>query len=172
MKKIVFLISAALIVLGMVACQQSESADNTDKAGEVTVNETPKPAAAPAAPAAPKKPSYIEKAEAMEASSVEFASTEHDFGTVTDGDLVRHTFEFTNTGAAPIVIQRAKPSCGCTTPNWTKEPIQPGEKGVIEVEFNTKNKPGMQTKTVTVTGNFADQINKVLKIKGEVKKAG
>jgi hypothetical protein len=119
-------------------------------------------------PPAPRKPVYQEKAEAMKATSVEFENEEYDFGKAKDGEIVRHTFTFTNTGKDPLTIQRAKASCGCTVPTWSKEPIAPGESGSIDIEFNTTHKVGLQTKTVIVTGNFEGNINKVLRIKGEV----
>lgn len=122
----------------------------------------------PPPPPAPRKPVYQEKAESMKATSVEFENEEYDFGKAKDGEIVRYTFTFTNTGKNPLTIQRAKASCGCTVPTWSKEPIAPGESGSIDIEFDTTHKVGMQTKTVVVTGNFEGNINKVLRIKGEV----
>ena len=83
----------------------------------------------------------------------EFASIEHDFGTINEGDVVEHTFEFTNNGEAPLIIQDAKGSCGCTVPTWSKEPIPVGGKGMITAKFNSKGKPNLQNKTVTITAN-------------------
>ncbi len=83
----------------------------------------------------------------------EWESTEHDFGTINEGDVVTHTYKFKNTGAVPLIIENVKPSCGCTAPHWTKEPIPVGGTGEIQVEFNSKGKPNAQVKTVTVTAN-------------------
>lgn len=85
--------------------------------------------------------------------SFQFAQELHDFGTIKDGDVVEHTFEFTNTGQAPLIISDAKATCGCTVPEWPKEPIPVGASGEIKVRFNSKNKPGIQNKTVTLTAN-------------------
>jgi hypothetical protein len=82
-----------------------------------------------------------------------FQSTEHDFGTITEGDIVEHTFSFTNTGAAPLIIQNAQPSCGCTAPDWTKEPIPPGGKGYVKAKFDSNGKPNVQNKSITVVAN-------------------
>jgi hypothetical protein len=82
-----------------------------------------------------------------------FEGTDHDFGTINEGDVVKHTFKFTNTGDAPLIIQSAKGSCGCTVPTWSKEPIPVGGSGEIVAEFNSKGKPNIQNKTVTVTAN-------------------
>lgn len=83
----------------------------------------------------------------------EFETEEHDFGTIDEGDVVSHTFKFTNTGEAPLIIQSAKGSCGCTVPTWPKEPIPVGGTGEIVAEFNSKGKPNVQNKTVTITAN-------------------
>ena len=83
----------------------------------------------------------------------EFAETEHDFGTISEGDVVEHTFEFTNNGEVPLIIQDAKGSCGCTVPTWSKEPIPVGGKGSVTAKFNSKGKPNLQNKTVTITAN-------------------
>jgi len=83
----------------------------------------------------------------------EFGEMEHDFGTINEGDIVEHTFEFTNNGEAPLIIQDAKGSCGCTVPDWSKEPISVGGKGFVNAKFNSKGKPNIQNKTVTVTAN-------------------
>ena len=64
-----------------------------------------------------------------------------------------HMFEFTNSGDEPLIIDNCKGSCGCTVPKCPKEPIQPGEKGQIEVKFNSKGKKNQQTKKVTINAN-------------------
>jgi hypothetical protein len=83
----------------------------------------------------------------------QFAKTEHDFGTINEGQTVEYTFAFKNTGAAPLIIQDAKPSCGCTVPNWSKDPIPPGASGFVRAKFDSNGKPGIQNKTITVTAN-------------------
>ena len=97
----------------------------------------------------------------------EFAEMEHDFGTITDGDVVSHTFTFTNNGEAPLIIQSAQGSCGCTVPTWPKEPIPVGGTGQITAEFNSKGKPGMQNKMVTITANTWPKTT-TLRIKAQV----
>lgn len=83
----------------------------------------------------------------------QFTQIEHDFGTITEGDVVEHTFSFTNNGQAPLIIQNAVGSCGCTVPTYTKDPIPVGETGEIVVKFDSKGKPNLQNKTVTLTAN-------------------
>ena len=97
----------------------------------------------------------------------QFKSDSFDFGIITEGDIVEHVFEFENAGAAPLVISSATASCGCTVPEWPKEPIPVGERGSIKVQFNSSNKPGIQNKTVTVTANTDPKVN-TLKIRAFV----
>jgi len=82
-----------------------------------------------------------------------FAQSTFNFGEVPQGDIVEHTFEFTNTGKVALVISEARSTCGCTVPTWPKEPIEPGQPGKITVEFNTKGKYREQRKPVTITAN-------------------
>ena len=84
---------------------------------------------------------------------MEFEEKEHDFGTVEEGEVVEHTFEFTNAGDAPLIVSNASASCGCTVPTWTKEPIAPGDKGEMLVKFDTRGKPNQQMKAVRITAN-------------------
>lgn len=83
----------------------------------------------------------------------EWGETDWDFGTINEGDVVEHVYSFKNNGEAPLIIESAKPSCGCTVPKWTKEPIPVGGTGEVLVQFNSKGKPNIQNKTVTVTAN-------------------
>lgn len=84
---------------------------------------------------------------------IQFETTEHDFGTITEGEKVTYTYKLKNTGDAPLIIQDAKPSCGCTAPDWTKVPIPVGGEGFVKAEFDSKGKPNVQNKTITVTAN-------------------
>lgn len=95
---------------------------------------------------------------------VDWTDTEHDFGTINEGDKVTHIYKFKNTGAVPLIIEGVRPSCGCTAPNWTREPIPVGGEGEVEVVFDSKGKPNAQNKTVTVTANTWPQ-NTVLRFK-------
>ncbi|GAB3524777.1 DUF1573 domain-containing protein [Emticicia fontis] len=105
---------------------------------------------------------------AVQAQGVlKFNKEVHDFGKVSEGPLATYSFEVTNTGTAPVVISNAAASCGCTTPEWSKDPIMPGAKSVIKVGYNTSGRPGSFTKTITVTSN-AENATVILTIKGEV----
>lgn len=96
-----------------------------------------------------------------------FAETSFDFGTIQEGEVVKHTFTFTNTGKTPLIIQNATAQCGCTVPDWPREPVAPGAKGEIKVEFNSKGKAGVQNKAVTITSN-TNKANDQVILKGIV----
>ena len=101
------------------------------------------------------------------APKLTFEKEVHDFGQIQQGDTVNYTFKFTNTGKTPLIITNAKAGCGCTVPDWPKEPIPPGESSQIEVEFTSKTQKGRQTKTVTITSNAIPN-TKVIKITTEI----
>ena len=96
----------------------------------------------------------------------------HDFGTFSEKNpVVSCTFSFTNVGETPLVINQAVASCGCTVPEYTKTPIQPGEKGEIKVTYNGTGKfPGHFKKSITVRTNGAVEMTR-LYIEGEMTKA-
>jgi len=97
-----------------------------------------------------------------------FEDKTHDFGKVNEEDgKITHVFDFVNKGISPLVISRVQASCGCTTPVWTKEPVEPGKKGTITVTYNPTGRPGAFTKTITVYSNAIDE-QMVLTIHGEV----
>jgi len=108
---------------------------------------------------------------AQAGAKIEFKSDTVDYGTTSkDSDNGIRTFEFTNTGDAPLTIKDVKSSCGCTVPSWPKESIAPGKSGKIEVKYNMT--PGPIRKTITVQSNAVNQPDGVvaLKLKGDVVK--
>ncbi|MFT5168441.1 MAG: hypothetical protein ACI8P3_003684 [Saprospiraceae bacterium] len=100
-------------------------------------------------------------------AKIVFEEKRFDFGTVNEGDIVKHEYKFTNEGKAPLLIGNAKSTCGCTIPEWPKEPIPPGGEGVIKVRFDTKNKTDRQGKPIKITANtYPSETN--LQLKGFV----
>ena len=89
------------------------------------------------------------------------------FGLLTQGEKVSHDFYFKNTGKKPLIISAAEGSCGCTVPEYPKDPIAPGESGVIKVTFNTESKSGTQEKTVTLVTN-CEPSTRLLRIQAEI----
>ena len=122
---------------------QMESGKANANAGVMTTPISTPEAAAPAAEQKPEGP----------LPAIEFEKMEHDFGNVAEGKKVSFTYKFKNTGQAPLIIQGAQPSCGCTAPDWSRNPIPVGGTGFVTAEFDTKGKPGANTKTITVTSN-------------------
>lgn len=92
----------------------------------------------------------------------------YEFGVVKEGEKVQHTFTFTNTGQSPLIISNVSASCGCTTPEYSRRPVNPGEEGSITVVFDSENQVGRQQKIITVLSN-ASPSRTILQLKGEVK---
>jgi hypothetical protein len=88
-----------------------------------------------------------------EVSKLSFEKLEHDFGTIKEGEVVQHIFKFKNSGNSPLVITNATGTCGCTVPQWPKDPIAPGKSGEIKVSFDSKGKSGVEEKEVYVMAN-------------------
>lgn len=108
-------------------------------------------------------------ASAQKQAEITFDKTSHDFGKFSElSPKVKCVFTFTNTGDGPLVINQATASCGCTVPDYTKEPIMPGKKGTIEVTYNGAGKyPGPFRKSITVRSNAKEELVKIY-IKGEM----
>lgn len=100
-------------------------------------------------------------------AEIEFDTEVHDFGIIPQGVPATYTFTFKNTGKDPLIITNATATCGCTTPEWTREPIKKGEKGYIKATYNAAN-PGVFTKQVTVLSN-GKRGTVMLTLKGDVK---
>ncbi len=97
---------------------------------------------------------------------IKFDKTVHNYGEIMQGANGDCEFSFTNTGKEPLILSNVAASCGCTTPNWTREPIMPGKKGTIKVHYDT-NRLGIISKTITVVSNGkTDRV--VLRIEGKV----
>jgi len=100
-------------------------------------------------------------------AQISFSETAHNFGTIVEGTQATYEFAFTNTGDAPLILNSVNASCGCTTPEWTKDPIMPGQTGVIKAVYNSSGRPGSFTKSITVNSN-AKNGTVILTIKGVV----
>ncbi len=162
-----------LFILGLMAmasCKNDTASSAVDAAANAVTTPSVPAATSPTAaapggeePAVPAGP----------ITSIEFTDTEHDFGTIMEGEKVNRTFKFTNTGQEPLIISNAKATCGCTVPSWPRDPIAPGESSEIEVQFDSKNKGKVggqiQSKRITITAN-TDPVNSYVTIKGTVDK--
>ena len=169
MKSIKILSVLALaLCMTMVACKSDGKTDTARESLSTTPATTNVNGNAPAtqAPAAAPVP-------AGPLTKLEFAENTFDYGTIMEGEKVTHVYDFVNTGDEPLIISNAKGSCGCTVPDWPREPIAPGDKGEIKVVFDSKGKGKVggqnQSKRVTITAN-TDPANTYLTIKGKVDK--
>lgn len=163
---------AALTVVNTYMIFDGQGSGNglTDKA----VKATPVKASQTSKTLAQNKANPIQKKKAQEASkpdlpatSISFPNKVHDFGTIQQDSKNEHVFEFTNTGKEPLVIEKAKGSCGCTVPEYPKEPIPPGQTGEIKVVYKPGKQKNQQNKSVTITANTQPR-NTVLNIKANV----
>lgn len=102
-------------------------------------------------------------ASAQKEAEIKFDKLTHDFGTFSDKEpVVNCTFTYTNVGEKPLVINQAVASCGCTVPEYTKAPVQPGEKGTIKVTYNGTGKfPGHFKKSITIRTNGAVEMTRL-----------
>lgn len=141
------LMAVAAAAMTLFAC--SDAAETTAAGAEGTATATPAQAAEK--PLDPAR--QVAEAPSAPTTTMTFREYEHDFGTMNEGDVVTHVFEFTNTGDQPLLLSNCKGSCGCTVPQCPKEPIAPGASGTIEVKFNSKGKKNAQTKRVTIDAN-------------------
>ena len=98
---------------------------------------------------------------------VEILESEYDFGIIKQGEKATHDYKIKNIGKSDLLITSAKGSCGCTVPEWPREPIKPGNEASIKVTFDSKGKTGKQNKRVTLMTNAIPNV-KILTIKGEV----
>lgn len=127
----------------------SVNAQNSTTTGQPT---TAQPATA--APAPQAAPQQVKPAPNPRGPKFKFkAGDSFDFGTITEGPIAEHEFEFKNVGKEPLIIQNASASCGCTIPSWPKEPILPGKKGVILVKYNTQGRVAPFHKDIFIQSN-------------------
>lgn len=100
-------------------------------------------------------------AQEQSGAAITFKEKSIDFGDITQGDKVEHTFQLTNTGSSPLIISNVAATCGCTVPSWPKEPIAPGKTSEIKVSFNSAGKMGKQNSVVRIYSNASEPIEKV-----------
>ena len=99
--------------------------------------------------------------QAADADSVQYAQIfvmekEHNFGDINEGEQVAHSFAFVNEGNTPLILNNALSTCGCTIPEWPRDPVATGQGGVIKIVFDTTGKIGRQHKVITIRSNSKD----------------
>lgn len=105
-----------------------------------------------------------------EMTTLQWTDSSQNLGKITEGQDLRISFHFTNTGDKPLVIQSVRPSCGCTVADYPKSPVAPGQAGMITASFNSHGKQGLQHKTLTVTANTRGSQQHTLDFEVEVEK--
>ena len=151
------LIVVALISLFFGACADDQSSTKTEKTVEEIKAESKNDNAKIV-----RNPISVDTPEdTVNVAKMSFEEEVFDFGTVKEGDVVEHTYKFTNTGKVPLVISSARSSCGCTVPEKPDRPIAPGASDVIKVKFRTQGKPNKQEKPVIITANTYPKETKV-----------
>jgi len=111
----------------------------------------------------------VDKAAAATKPTMDFADTLHDFGTIHEGEVVTYDFNYTNNGKSPLIVTAAMGSCGCTVPNYSSDPVEPGKTKTMNVTFNSAGKSGHQEKSVMIHDNTL-RGEHILFIKAEVLK--
>ncbi len=149
---------ALCLLTGIVSCQQDNSSTN-DQQERIDPSIVNNPASADASSANEQNGVPV----------IEFEKTRHHFGVIQSGEKVTYSFAFKNTGTAPLLISSAKASCGCTVPDYTREPVNPGEEGNIDVTFDSSGKSGMESKNITIISNTTPN-STVLTISAEILK--
>jgi hypothetical protein len=157
----------ALGLVLMAASCDSKKDDQSDKIAELER----KLARLEASQPVPTNVSSVTPSDPTTLGKFSFQEMEFDFGTIDEGKVIEHIFKFTNEGEAPLVISNITASCGCTSPDWSKAPVKPGEEGFVKVIFNSTAKPGTQAPTVTIQANTSPNVTR-LRMKGNVTPRG
>lgn len=131
-------------VLAVTGCKKSENAD------QLVVNET---ATTASEPAVVSQDDLVKEAKSKPLTNLALSEDRFDFGKIKKGETVEHVYKVTNTGTNPLIISQVKPGCGCTVPDYTKEPILPGKTGQITLKFDSSNFDGIVNKQAEIYAN-------------------
>ena len=136
-----------VVILGLFSCESKDNKINTN-----LVNN-------------PVSADGINKG--VSTPEIKFEKTEHDFGKILQGEQVSYTFKFKNVGNAPLIITSIEKTCGCTSPEYSSQPIKPGESGKITITYDSKGHKGFQNKRLIVKAN-TNPSETILRIKAQV----
>ncbi len=107
------------------------------------------------------------KVDSSQLAKIEFEVDTFDFGTIKQGEKVPFSFKFTNTGKTDLIVTSVSPSCGCTTANYSKDPISPGKSGAVDVIFDSANKKDRVLKSIVIQTNGIPNVAQVF-FKGQI----
>ncbi|WP_211327185.1 DUF1573 domain-containing protein [Chitinophaga flava] len=131
MKTLLFFLTCGTLL--MAACNNNQPAKSSNAAGQSSATSN--------------------SADAGKATDLTFEEKVHNFGDITQGEKVEYSFKFKNTGTRDLIIEDAISSCGCTVPEWPKQPIKPGESGFMKVIFDSHGKSGYTEKEISIKTN-------------------
>ncbi|WP_213190549.1 DUF1573 domain-containing protein [Cloacibacterium caeni] len=148
MKRI--LVLSLLAVLTLASCKKNEAAETSTATTSTTEQKDPF-----ADDRVVKQSDLVSEAKNHAETTLALSEPDFNFGKIKKGDVVEHVYEVTNTGKNPLIISAVKPGCGCTAPDYTKEPIMPGQKGKITLKFDSTNFDGVVYKSAEVYANVS-----------------
>ncbi len=139
-------IAPIVVALTLLSCKKDQKADQlvieegTAQVAEPNIN-------------IDSQEDMVKEAQSKPLTNLVLSEAQFDFGKIKKGDQKEHTYEITNMGKNPLIISQVKPGCGCTVPDYTKEPILPGQKGKITLKFDSSNFDGLVNKQAEVYAN-------------------
>ncbi|REC62632.1 hypothetical protein DRF65_09295 [Chryseobacterium pennae] len=153
MKKTLSIIALSIIGFGLVSCKKENKETQSAEAVVTDSTAAGTPVTADSAATSVTEAHAAAPVSNEPSTSIALSESNFDFGKIKKGDKVEHVYEVTNTGKNPLVISEVKPGCGCTAPDFTKEPIMPGKKGKITLHFDSSNFDGNVQKYADVFAN-------------------
>ncbi|OPC56978.1 DUF1573 domain-containing protein [Elizabethkingia miricola] len=148
MKRLTYLLMISFSAMAVVACKKEEKKLVVSEDQSALSTSGLQPLAAEQAQA-----DIVAEAKKLPLTTLAISENNFNFGDVKKGDHVEHTYTVTNTGDKPLVISTVKPGCGCTAPEYTKDPILPGQKGKVTLKFDSSSFDGLQNKYAEVYTN-------------------
>lgn len=161
MKQYIFMLFA---LLTFITCKQGETEKKDNGLQEVRLDEKASNADIVRLPVSADKPT-----DTVNVPKIQLEESMYDFGEITEGGHVKHSFKFKNTGNTPLIITDVQTTCGCTVPDWNRNPIQPNATDEIKVQFNSEGKEGKMDKPITIIANTYP-VRTEFKLVGFVKK--
>ena len=153
MKKTLSIIALSIIGFGLVSCKKENKETQSPEAVATDSSALAAPVTTADSTAAVTGEAPAASVSNEPSTSIALSESNFDFGKIKKGDKVEHVYEITNTGKNPLVISEVKPGCGCTAPDFTKEPILPGKKGKITLHFDSSSFDGNVQKYADVFAN-------------------
>jgi len=160
-KKLIPALALAFLTIGMQSCKKNQPADQLISESDSTavVAQTPVQENS--------QDEMMKEAQSKPLTTLALSENSYSFGDIKKGETVDHVYEVTNTGTNPLIISNVKPGCGCTVPDYTKDPIMPGKKGNITLKFDSSNFDGQIQKQAEVYANV-DKAPIVISFTGNV----